>query len=628
MTTETHETTGAPSAAPLLPGSGEPLATAPMPGPWRHRHVLDLDDFGADEIETVIELAGQMAEVLERRIARVPALRGHTIVNLFYEPSTRTRASFELAGKVLGADVLSVSASTSSVQKGESLIDTVRTLRAMGAGILVMRHASAGAPYLAARHTDAAIVNAGDGAHAHPTQALLDLYTIRRHFGDLRGLRVVMVGDIAHSRVARSDLWGLSTMGAEVVVCGPPTLLPRGLRPGDRPEHAESALPYVEVETDIERAIEGAHVVMALRLQSERQQGGLLPSLHEYALHYQVTAKRLARAHPDPPADAPRPQERGHRDRPRGRRRRTLDDRGAGHERRRRAHGAALPAGAGPRHGGRERRGGHPVSTLAIHNGRVIDPALGRDGIADVVIVDGRVARIGPNEGDAVIEADRIDATGLVVTPGFVDLHVHLREPGFEYKETITSGTAAAARGGFTTVCAMPNTDPPLDRRSAVESVLRQAEEHAAVRVLPLGCITRERAGKELAPAGELAQAGVVALSDDGDAVADARLMRHALEYAGAFGLPISQHCEDPTLVHEGQMHEGWVATRLGLRGRPASAEETFVARDIALADLAGGAPAHRPRLRRRLGRADPRRTRARRAHHRRGDAAPPHPHP
>ena len=228
------------------------------------------------------------------------------------------------------------------------------------------------------------------------------------------------------------------------------------------------------------------------------------------------------------------------------------------------------------------------MTTLAIHNARVIDPALGRDGVADVVIVDGRVARVGPDEGSAVVDADRIDASGVVVAPGFVDLHVHLREPGFEYKETIATGTAAAARGGFTTVCAMPNTNPPLDSRSAVESVLREAEVSALVRLLPVGCITRGRAGQELAPAGELARAGVVALSDDGDAVADASLMRHALEYSTAFGLPVSQHCEDPTLVYDGHMHEGWVATRLGLRGRPASAEETFVARDIALAELAG----------------------------------------
>ena len=228
------------------------------------------------------------------------------------------------------------------------------------------------------------------------------------------------------------------------------------------------------------------------------------------------------------------------------------------------------------------------MTTLAIHNARVIDPALGRDGIADIVIVDGRIARVGPNEGDAVIEAERIDATGLVVAPGFVDLHVHLREPGFEHKETIASGTLAAARGGFTTVCAMPNTLPPLDSRPAVESVLREAQLSARVRVLPVGCITRGRAGKELAPAGELARAGVVALSDDGDAVGDASLMRHALEYSTVFDLPVAQHCEDPALVHDGHMHEGWVATRLGLRGRPASAEETLVARDIALAELAG----------------------------------------
>ena len=286
-------------------------APAAVPGAWRHHHVLDLDDFSREEIETVLDTADRMREILDRRIARVPALRGFTVINLFYEPSTRTRASFELAGKVLGADVISLNANTSSVQKGESLIDTVRTLRAMRADAIVMRHGSAGAPYLAARHTDASILNAGDGAHAHPTQALLDLYTMRKHVGDLGGKRVVMVGDISHSRVARSDLWGLATMGADVVVCGPPTLLPRGFRPGERPASAGAALPPVTIETEIDRAIDGAHVVMALRLQSERQQGGLLPSMHEYAAHYQVTAERLARAHPDHLLMHPGPKNEG-----------------------------------------------------------------------------------------------------------------------------------------------------------------------------------------------------------------------------------------------------------------------------------------------------------------------------
>ena len=166
---------------------------------WNHHNVLDLDDFSHTEIVTVLSLAERMREILDRRIPRVPALRGYTIVNLFFEPSTRTRASFELAGKMLGADVISVSASTSSIQKGESLIDTVRTLRAMRADAIIMRHEMAGAPYLAASHTDASIINAGDGAHAHPTQALLDLYTMKRHVGDLKNKLVVMVGDIAHS---------------------------------------------------------------------------------------------------------------------------------------------------------------------------------------------------------------------------------------------------------------------------------------------------------------------------------------------------------------------------------------------------------------------------------------------
>jgi aspartate carbamoyltransferase catalytic subunit len=294
------------------PASDPAEAAAAAPASvWTHHHILDLDDFSASQIELTLDLADRMREVLDRRIARVPALRGFTVVNLFYEPSTRTRASFELAGKVLGADVISVNASTSSVQKGESLVDTVRTMRAMRTDAIVMRHPMAGAPYFASRHTDASIINAGDGAHAHPTQALLDLYTMRKHLGDLRGKRVVMIGDIAHSRVARSGMWGLAALGAQVVVCGPPTLLPLGLRPADRPAHAESALPPVTVETDADVAIEGADVVMALRLQNERQEGGLLPSMREYAAHYQVTEERLARARPDHLLMHPGPKNEG-----------------------------------------------------------------------------------------------------------------------------------------------------------------------------------------------------------------------------------------------------------------------------------------------------------------------------
>jgi aspartate carbamoyltransferase catalytic subunit len=229
-----------------------------------------------------------------------------TIVTLFYEASTRTRASFELAGKVLGADVINLTASGSSVEKGESLIDTVRTLRAIGAHMLVMRHAMSGAPYLAAAHGDARVINAGDGWHAHPTQGLLDLYTLRHRIGDLAGKRIVIVGDVAHSRVARSDIWGLTKLGAEVVVCGPPTLLPAELGCA----HPDG-LPAVMVDTDLDRAVSGADAVMTLRLQQERMTGGLLPSLREYSRLYQVNEERMQRARPGAPVLHPGPMNEG-----------------------------------------------------------------------------------------------------------------------------------------------------------------------------------------------------------------------------------------------------------------------------------------------------------------------------
>jgi len=263
---------------------------------WTRKHLLDVDDLSGDEIGLLMETADSMKEVLGRDVPRVPTLRGRTIVTLFYEASTRTRASFELAGRALGADVINGAAGGSSVEKGESLIDTVRTLQAIGADLLVMRHGSSGAPHLVARHIRSSGINAGDGWHAHPTQALLDLYTMRAHLGDVRGRRVVIVGDIAHSRVARSNIWLLSNAGAEVTVCAPATLLPAGLRPGDQPDEEPRALPHVNVETDLDAAVEGADVVMALRLQKERMSGGLLPSLREYATLYQLNESRIARA--------------------------------------------------------------------------------------------------------------------------------------------------------------------------------------------------------------------------------------------------------------------------------------------------------------------------------------------
>ncbi|MBI4498807.1 MAG: dihydroorotase [Chloroflexi bacterium] len=230
--------------------------------------------------------------------------------------------------------------------------------------------------------------------------------------------------------------------------------------------------------------------------------------------------------------------------------------------------------------------------TLLIADGRVIDPAQGIDRVADVFIQDGRIAWVGgPGAGSPPPEAQGaavLRAHGLVVAPGFIDLHCHLREPGYEYKETIATGTLAAARGGFTTVCAMPNTTPPMDTAAVVDAVLRTARNEGAVKVFPIGCVTKGQRGEELAELGELAETGCVAFSDDGHPVADAAVMRHALEYTLALGRPIIDHCEDPALAHGAGMHEGVVSSRLGLRGMPAAAEEVMVARNLILAELTG----------------------------------------
>jgi aspartate carbamoyltransferase catalytic subunit len=257
----------------------------------RRRHVLDLDDFSPQEIEEILETAVSMKEVLGRAIKQVPTLRGKTIVNMFFEESTRTRISFELAGKALSANVVNFTARGSSVEKGESLIDTVRTLQALGADMLVMRHSESGAPYLAARYFHGSVINAGDGRHAHPTQALLDLFTVRQRLGRIEGLRVVIVGDILHSRVARSNLWGFTRMGASVTLCAPQTLI--------GPESFWKATwPDLTITSNLDECIKDADVIMTLRLQKERMEAGLLPSLREYSRFFAITAERVARAAP------------------------------------------------------------------------------------------------------------------------------------------------------------------------------------------------------------------------------------------------------------------------------------------------------------------------------------------
>jgi aspartate carbamoyltransferase catalytic subunit len=267
---------------------------------FKRKDLLGIEPLEAEEIQLILDTAESFKEVSTREIKKVPALRGKTVINIFLEPSTRTRTSFEIAEKRLSADTLSLAAATSSLTKGETLYDTAMNLEAMQPDFLVVRHSCAGAPHFLARICRASVINAGDGAHEHPTQALLDALTIREKKGRLEGLRVAIVGDIAHSRVARSNFHLLTKMGASVIACGPPTLLP--------PELDRFG---VEVTSHFDAALEGADVVMMLRIQLERQQALNFPSLREYHQLYGLTLARLRRARPDAIVLHPGPMNRG-----------------------------------------------------------------------------------------------------------------------------------------------------------------------------------------------------------------------------------------------------------------------------------------------------------------------------
>jgi len=268
--------------------------------PAKLNHLLGIEPIDREAIELILDTAESFKEISTRTIKKVPTLRGRTVVNLFFEPSTRTRSSFEIAEKRLSADSLNFSASTSAVLKGETLIDTVRNLEAMSPDLFVIRHANAGAAAMLTRVSDAAVVNAGDGAHEHPTQALLDAFTIREHKKAIDGLRVAIIGDIAHSRVVRSNILLLNKMGASVVICGPSTLLP---------PHAAAL--GVEATTSVEQALDGADVVMMLRVQLERMKLSLFPSAKEYFRLFALTRERVKLAREDAIIMHPGPMNRG-----------------------------------------------------------------------------------------------------------------------------------------------------------------------------------------------------------------------------------------------------------------------------------------------------------------------------
>ena len=267
---------------------------------FSHRHILGIDELSREDISHILDTADSFKEISARPIKKVPTLRGHTIINLFFEPSTRTRLSFEIAAKRMSADTFNISPSTSSATKGETLIDTARNISAMHPDIIIVRHSFSGAPHMLSRYVNAAVINAGDGAHEHPSQGLLDMMTVKEHKGRLNDLKIAIIGDISHSRVAHSAIEGFTTMGSDVHVFGPSTLIPKGLeRLG------------AKVCTSIEEVVRDADVVMTLRIQKERQNDPLLPSLRDYARHFGVSKKLMSLAKPDALVMHPGPVNRG-----------------------------------------------------------------------------------------------------------------------------------------------------------------------------------------------------------------------------------------------------------------------------------------------------------------------------
>ena len=542
------------------------------------RHLLSAADLTREEATAILDDADRFREsLLGREVKKLPTLRGRTVITMFYENSTRTRVSFEVAGKWMSADVINVSASGSSVAKGESLRDTALTLRAAGADALIIRHSASGAAQQLAEWTATedggpSVINAGDGTHEHPTQALLDALTIRQRLGGIEGKRVVIVGDVLHSRVARSNVLLLHTLGAEVVLVAPPTLLPVGV----------SGWP-VTVSHDLDAELPVADAVLMLRVQAERMTGGFFPSAREYSVLYGLSEKRQAMMPGNAVVLHPGPMLRGMEISS------SVADSTQSAVLQQVSNGVHIRMAVLFHLTGWRRSGGDErMSPVLIRGVRL----YGEGDRVDVLVDDGQIADIGADlsdPGDSK-KLDVFDATDQILLPGFVDLHTHLREPGREYAEDIETGSAAAALGGYTAVFAMANTNPVADSPVVTDHVWHRGQQVGLVDVHPVGAVTMGLAGTQLTEMGMMAAgAGQVRMfSDDGICVHDPLVMRRALEYATGLGVLIAQHAEEPRLTVGAVAHEGPNAARLGLSGWPRAAEESIVARDALLARDAG----------------------------------------
>ncbi len=598
------------------------------------KHLLSIEQLSREEIEAILDRAESFAEVGRRDIKKVPTLRGRTVVTLFYESSTRTSSSFELAAKRLSADLVSVKAAGSSVDKGESLKDTVATLSAYDPAAIVIRHPYAGAAQMVAGWTAAAVVNAGDGKHEHPSQALLDVYTLRRRLGSLEGVRIWIVGDVLHSRVARSNLIAFQRMGAEVTVCGPPTLIPRGI------EELGCEVSYTSTGSS------EAEVVYALRMQKERMSESFVPSLREYAATFQIDTRRL---NPRQLLMHPGPVNRGVElsgeaiDSPQSLiaeqvaaglvvRMAILYELLAGSERpdpRGRWRGQQADPDRDPGMSLTDTldvRAGEDAH-LVLRRATVLDPVAGIDAVHDVVVRDGEIAELAaPGEADAE-GAEVVEAEGLHAFPAFFDPHVHLRTPGHEHKEDVETGTRAAAAGGYCGILAMANTEPPVSTAADISALREQARAGASVPVGFLATVTKAMKGEELTEMVELREAGAIGFSDDGLPIVERRgdaprppvpapLRRQDRPARGGPGaLRRRRHARGPGLRRaRARRHPLGLGVDddrprrrpRRLRGRP----------DPRPAPLRGG-----------VGRGRPRRQGRRRPDQRRGQPAPPLPH-